>query len=89
MFLVERYWPGVTLLDLEHAAMRTKAAGGPGAGVSSVRYLGSVLIPDEETVFSFFDGPDLASVEEANRQGEFRFDRIRPVETHRHRRCGP
>ncbi len=88
MFLVERYWPGVTLLDLQHAAMRTKAAGGRVAEVSGVRYLGSVLIPEEETVFSLFDGPDMAAVEEANRRGEFQFDRISPVETHRYRRSG-
>ena len=88
-FLVERYWPGVTLADVERAATRTRAAGGPVAGVSSVHYLGSVLIPDEETVFSLFDGPDLAAVVEANRRGGFRFDRIRPVKTHTDRRRRP
>jgi len=82
VFLVERYWPGVILADVSRAAARTDAAARVDDQRLLVRYLGSALIPDEETVLSLFDGPSAAGVEEANRRGEFRFDRVRIVRTH-------
>ena len=82
MFLVERYWPGVTMEDVRQAAERTVTAASVGWGPTAVRYLGSVLVENEETVFSLFDGPDVTVVAEANRAGEFRYDRICAVVTH-------
>jgi hypothetical protein len=82
LYLVERYWPGVTLQQVRQAAARTVRALEAGSSPASVRYLGSTLIADEETVLSLFDGPDLTAVEEANRRGQFRYDRIRSVAAH-------
>ena len=82
VFLVERYWPGVTLDALRQAAERTVTAASACAGTAPVRYLGSLLIEDEETVFSLFEGTDLTVVAEANLAGRFPYDRISHVVTH-------
>jgi hypothetical protein len=79
-YIVERYWPGLTLARLEtgegklrSAADRLASEGRP------VRYLGSTFIADEETAFSVFEAADPAWVEEVNRLADQPFDRIVPV----------
>jgi len=76
-FLVERYWPDVDLprlrgaLDgLEAAAEALSAAGRP------VRHTGSILMPDDEVVFSLIAARDLSAVRELNEQAGLPADRI-------------
>lgn len=76
LYLVERYWPGVTLGQVRRAAERTLAALPAERTGGEVSYLGSALIAGEETVLSLFGAPSLSDVEDANRRGSFPFDRI-------------
>ena len=81
IYLVERYWPGVTTSAVKDAGARVVAALRASPERASVDYLGSALIPDEETVFSLFRASDEAAVAGANRDAGFRYDRIRRVVT--------
>ncbi len=76
-FLVERYDPGLTIARLKadepevrRAARTLTRAGHP------VRYLGSTLIPAEETAFYLFEAEDTQWVEEATRRARVPFDRV-------------
>ncbi len=75
--MVERYLPGITREQVMAAAVRAKATttlvteeGTP------VRFLRSILVPEEEAVFCLFEGPDLEAVKQANERAEIPFDRI-------------
>jgi hypothetical protein len=64
-YLVECYWPGVSEHKLAAATQRAQA----GAAQLSrqgreLRFLGSLLVPSEETVFCLFEGiePDVRAV---------------------------
>lgn len=53
-YLVESYWPGASAERLGCAGDRAVAAAADlGAGVV---FIGSILVPADETVFSLFDG---------------------------------
>ena len=54
-FLVECYWPGVGEGTASKVSRRLKATTGEGR---RVRYLGALLVPEEETLFCFFDGTE-------------------------------
>lgn len=57
MYLVESYWPGVTEHTITLAAERARVAAlelEPRG--RRLEFLGSVLVPADETVFCFFDG---------------------------------
>jgi hypothetical protein len=71
--VAECLWPGVTeaaVNDLEERVRRHCA--GPG---SSVRYLGSVLMPTDEVVLCVFRGP-LEEVRRAAQAAGVPFDRL-------------
>ena len=56
-WLVECYWPGVTRHKLSLAAERARAAALELQSQGRrLEFVGSVLVPADETVFCFFDG---------------------------------
>jgi len=76
-FLVERYWPGVDLValrtalpGLEAAAAAISASGRP------VGHVSSILMPDDEVVFSLIAADDLLVVRELNERASLPADRI-------------
>jgi hypothetical protein len=82
-YLVERYWPGVdepTLRDclrrLEEAALRMSALGRP------VRHIGSLLIADDEVVFSVIQASSEPDVRHVNELAGLLVDRISAASPH-------
>ena len=76
-FLVERYWPGIdepmartVLSNLERAAQAMTHEGMP------VEHLVSILMPDDQVVFSLFEAADEAAVRSVNERVEIPVDRI-------------
>jgi hypothetical protein len=78
-FVAECFWTGVRADDLSALDQRAErsAAGLAGEG-EQVRYLGSLLVREDEVVLCFFEG-SAAGVRRAAEQAEIPFDRI--VET--------
>jgi uncharacterized protein DUF4242 len=77
VFVVERYLPGLFRADLPHALdrinrvvceMRTEG--------TQVAYLGSTIVPDDESCFCQFEAASEAAVAEANLRADVPFDRI-------------
>jgi uncharacterized protein DUF4242 len=76
-FIVERYLPGVEVDAFAEAAGRVAgAAAALTEGGLLVRYLGSVLVPDEEYCVCRFEACDLQAVREANRRAGLPFWRV-------------
>jgi len=75
-YVVECFWPGV-----DEAAVRAldlRAAGAAAeltAGGTPVRYLGSILMREDEVVLCLFDGMP-AAVRTAAEQAEIPFERV-------------
>jgi hypothetical protein len=80
VYLVERYVPGISRPDLERALARLSATAHElqSEGME-IRYLGSTIVPDDETCFCQFEAASEAVVAEANRRGGVDFDRIVPA----------
>jgi hypothetical protein len=77
MFLVERYWPGIDLDRLRDALPRLEAAAtAMSAAGSSVEHIGSILMPDDQVVFSLIAAADLSIVRELNERARMPADRI-------------
>ena len=73
LFVVERYWPGVSEHDIDALAHRlTEAA----VGDRSASYLGSALLIGDDVVQCKFDALDEASVRAMNERAGAAFDRI-------------
>ena len=79
-FMVERYAPDRHLQDVrsiepefQRASAAVSRTGRP------VRYLGSIVITAEETVFSVFEADDAETVAEVNERVGLPFDRVVPV----------
>ena len=76
MHLVECYWPDITETMLTAATRRvedaTSAARTTGANIF---YLGALLMPEEETVFCLFDGPE-ADVRAISQHAQLPFERV-------------
>jgi len=76
-YLVERYWPGVTselLLEaLDRSHRVTEEMDGEGTRVWHISW---ILIPDEEVVFSVYQGPSAAAVQQVNERAGIPFSRI-------------
>jgi Protein of unknown function (DUF4242) len=77
VYLVERYWPGVTIERLREALegarrvlddMRLEGI--------SVRPISCTLIPAEEVVFSVYEGPSAEAVRFHNERAGLPFSRI-------------
>lgn len=70
-YLVERYVPSMTEAELASAMARIDELPD-----DDVRHLWTVLVRDEDTCLSVFEGPDAAAVEEANVRARFPLDRV-------------
>lgn len=75
-FVAECFWAGVTgddLFALDERALRSVAA--LACEGERVRYLGSLLMREDEVVLCFFEG-SAATVRRAAEQAQISFDRI-------------
>ena len=70
-YVAECYWPGVKESDLANLDALARAASD-----REVRYLSSMLMPEDEVVFCFFDGPSAEAVGEIARRAHIPFERI-------------
>lgn len=77
VYVVERYWPGVSTPDVDVLAeqLRVTAAGFAAAG-EPIRYLGSLLIVGDDVVQCRFESLDTDAVVRLNERAGARFDRI-------------
>ncbi len=76
-YVAECFWPGVTRVELE--ALDTRAslfAGRTSGSEQPVRYIGSMLMPEDEVVFCFFEGPSADAIAGAARGAQIPFARI-------------
>lgn len=77
LFLVERFWPGVTPALADTATARIRAvAGALAAHGAGVRHLRSDLLPADEVVVSIIEAASLSSVVAVHRQAGYPADRI-------------
>jgi hypothetical protein len=75
-YLVECYWPGVTEEKLAAMLERAQeAAQGLRLQGRELRLRGSMLVPEDETVFCFFDGEE-ADVRTASEQAGIPYERV-------------
>jgi hypothetical protein len=76
VFVAECFWTGVRKDDLSALDERAqRSAAGTTREVDQVRYLGSLLMREDEVVLCLFEG-SAASVRKAAEQAEIPFDRI-------------
>jgi hypothetical protein len=73
LFVVERYWPGVSEKDVDALARSLTAAA---AGAGSAAYLGSALLVGDDVVQCRFQAHDESSVRELNERAGAAYDRI-------------
>jgi hypothetical protein len=79
-FLVEHYWPGVTVESFRAAAERVgEAADALAREGAAIRFLHSTVVPADEAAFCAFDAASAALVEEAYARAGVGFERL--VET--------
>jgi Protein of unknown function (DUF4242) len=71
-YVAECFWSGVTQADLAQLDSRARASAQEGG----VRYLGSMLMPEDEVVFCFFDGTSHEAVESVATRAQIPFERI-------------
>jgi hypothetical protein len=75
-YLVESYWPGVTERAVLDAAQRTRqAASELRRQGREVDFLASILVPEDETLFTLFRGSE-ADVRTASMRAELPFERV-------------
>jgi hypothetical protein len=75
-YLVECYWPAVTRDQHAAAAGRARAAAGEARRAGrELEFLGSILIPAEETVFCLFAGCE-DDVRAASQRARLPFERV-------------
>jgi hypothetical protein len=73
-YLVERYWPGVTIERLLDALRRSRQVmSGEG---TRLRHITTTLIPGEEVVLSVYEGPSVAAVVQLNERADMLVSRI-------------
>lgn len=75
-FIAECFWVGVKEDDLSALDRRVQSCvAGMTQDGESVRYLGSMLMPEDEVVLCFFEG-SAATVRQAAERAEVPFERI-------------
>jgi hypothetical protein len=74
-FLVEGYLPTATGGELETLARRAHAL----EAAEAIRYLGSLVLSEDEVCFHIFEAPSVAALVEASERAELGHDRV--VET--------
>ena len=76
-YLVEHYWPGVTVERFSAAADAVRAAAGAMAREGApIRALHSTMVPADESGFCTFAAGSAALVEEAYARAGVRFERL-------------
>jgi Nickel responsive protein SCO4226-like len=76
-YLVERYWPGVTNELLHEALSRGRPIMEQMCTKGTlIQHVTSILIPDEEVVFSVYEGPSAAVLLELNERAGIPVSRI-------------
>lgn len=76
-YLVECYWPGLTVEAVEAADARARErAAALRAQGSSVRFLGALLVPGDEVAFFQFGGSSADEVARAAREAGLPLDRV-------------
>jgi hypothetical protein len=80
-FLIEHYLPGATRRDVREASSRlAKATDELAAAGEPLRYLGSTVVPAEESCFSRFESGSEALVRRALDAAQVAFARIHVAE---------
>jgi Nickel responsive protein SCO4226-like len=75
-YLVECYWPGVSEAKLAAAVERAQQAAAALRGQGrELRFLGSILVPADETVFCLFNGSE-ADVRTVSEESGVPYERI-------------
>lgn len=75
-YVAECFWPGVREEDLHELDRRVEACVAESAGAQQpVRYLGSMLIVDDEVVLCMFEG-SLTAVRQVADRAEVPYERI-------------
>jgi uncharacterized protein DUF4242 len=76
-YVVELYLPGIADGELDALTARAKAAAAEltRAG-TSVRFLRSLFLPEDETYFCVYEAPSQEAAIEASRRAELAFDRV-------------
>jgi len=76
-YVAECFWPGVTRAELVSLDDRASLSAGRTSGTEQpVRYIGSMLMPEDEVVFCFFEGPSVEAVAGAASGAQIPFARI-------------
>jgi hypothetical protein len=76
-YLAECFWPGVTRAELDALDGRASLSAGRTSGSGQpVRYVGSMLMAEDEVVFCFFEGPSADAIAGAARRAQIPFARI-------------
>ena len=77
MFMVESYWPGVTAEAFAEADARAKeAAAELSSQGTGARYLDSILVPEDESVFYVVQEGSAEAAAELARRAQIRVDRV-------------
>ena len=64
------------LARVDAARAASAASDDPAAGGATVRYLGSTLVPSDETCFVFFEAPSAEDVRRLLERASLSYDRI-------------
>ena len=76
-YLAECFWPGVTEADLNDIDTRARESAEASATKGwAVSYIGSLLLPGDEVLFCFFEGPSATAVEAVAKRAAIPFSRI-------------
>ena len=76
-YVAECFWPGVTRAELASLDDRASLSAGRTSGTEQpVRYVGSMLMPEDEVVFCFLEGPSADAVAGAASGAQIPFARI-------------
>jgi hypothetical protein len=80
-FLMERYWPGVSRVDVATAEEHLSSAAGELTrdGIP-IRILSSTWIPADEVVLTLFEAGEEDDVLEVSRLSDYPYDRMQRVE---------
>lgn len=80
-YLAEFYVAGVRSDLAEIAAQARTAADQLANEGTSVRFLGAIFLPEDESFFAFYEAGSAAAVVEAGKRAELPFDRVREALT--------
>jgi hypothetical protein len=72
-FLAETYAPGTAALRADDLALAAEQVSRPGA---PVRFLGAVVVPEEETCFCLYEAPSAGAVRAAMTRARLQPERI-------------